>query len=249
VSGGLLEIAGVEKRFGGLAALAGVTFTVAPGEILGLIGPNGAGKTTLFNVVTGVLRPDAGAVRFDGRDISRAPGHEICRLGIGRTFQTVRPFLDMTVRENVAVGAFFGNRGAGLSREQRDRLAAEMLDVVGLGAKADVPARALTLVDRKMVELARVLATRPRVVLLDEVLAGLHPTEMLHATRFIARMRDEMGITVIWIEHVMRALMSTCERVVVLNYGQVLAAGRPAEVVENPDVVRAYLGEKRAAAP
>ncbi len=244
----VLEITGVEKRFGGLAALAGVTFGVARGEILGLIGPNGAGKTTLFNVITGVLRADAGTVRFDGRDISRRPGHEICRLGIGRTFQTVRPFLDMTVRENIAVGAFFGNRGAGVTREERDRLAAEMLAFVGLTAKADAPTRALTLVERKMVELARVLATRPRVVLLDEVLAGLHPTEMLHATRFIGRMRDEMGITVIWIEHVMRALMSTCERVVVLNYGQVLAAGRPAEVVENPDVIRAYLGEKRAAA-
>jgi branched-chain amino acid transport system ATP-binding protein len=240
----LLELSAVSKRFGGLKALDAVTFEVCQGDLLGLIGPNGAGKTTLFNVVTGVYRPDGGGIRFDGRDIGRLAGHQVCRLGIARTFQTVRPFLDMTVRDNVVVGAHFGNRGAAGPPAERDRLVDTMIDFVGLSPKAQVHPRSLTLVERKMVELARVLATRPRLVLLDEVLAGLNPTEMGRATGLIRRLRDEMGITVLWIEHVMRALMSTCERVVVLNYGRVLAQGGPAEVVANPEVVKAYLGEK-----
>jgi branched-chain amino acid transport system ATP-binding protein len=242
----LLEVRSVEKRFGGLRALAGVSFAVRPGEIAGLIGPNGAGKTTLFNVVTGVYRPDAGQVWFGGQEVSRLSGHRICRLGIGRTFQAVRPFLDMSVRQNVLVGAHFGAADGG-RRGLRER-AEELLEFVGLRRKAGLPPRSLTLVERKMVELARALATRPRLLLLDEILSGLNPTEMAHATALIRKMRDEMGITILWIEHVMRALMSTCERVVVLNYGQVLAEGTPAAVVQNPEVVKAYLGEKRVKA-
>lgn len=242
----LLEVRSVEKRFGGLRALAGVSFAVRPGEIAGLIGPNGAGKTTLFNVVTGVYRPDAGQVWFGGQEVSRLSGHRICRLGIGRTFQAVRPFLDMSVRQNVLVGAHFGAVDGG-RRGLRER-AEELLEFVGLRRKAGLPPRSLTLVERKMVELARALATRPRLLLLDEILSGLNPTEMAYATVLIRKMRDEMGITILWIEHVMRALMSTCERVVVLNHGQVLAEGTPSAVAQNPEVVKAYLGEKRVKA-
>jgi branched-chain amino acid transport system ATP-binding protein len=240
---GVLEIHDVHKHFGGLRALDGVSFDVRRGELLGLIGPNGAGKTTLFNVATGIYAPDRGRVRFEGHEIAGRQPHQICRLGIGRTFQAVRPFLDMTVRQNVVVGAHFGH-GAGERRDEARR-ADQILELLDLQAKAEIHPRHLTLVDRKMVELARALATRPRLLLLDEILSGLHPTEMLHATTLIRRMRDEMGVTIIWIEHVMRALMATCERVVVLDFGRVLADGAPAAVAANPEVVRAYLGEKR----
>jgi branched-chain amino acid transport system ATP-binding protein len=239
----VLEIRDVHKRFGGLRALDGVTFDVRRGELLGLIGPNGAGKTTLFNVATGIYAPDRGDVRFEGHPIAGRQPHQICRLGIGRTFQAVRPFLDMTVRDNVVVGAHFGH-GAGERRDEARR-ADQILGLLDLQAKAHLHPRHLTLVDRKMVELARALATQPRLLLLDEILSGLHPTEMLHATALIRRLRDEMRVTIIWIEHVMRALMATCERVVVLNFGQVLADGAPAAVAADPEVVRAYLGEKR----
>ncbi len=242
----LLDVQDVRKHFGGLHALDGVSFGVMGGELVGLIGPNGAGKTTLFNVLTGVYRPDAGQVRFGGHDIARLPGHRICRAGIGRTFQAVRPFLDMSVRDNVLVGAHFG-AGADDPREER-QAADEILAFLGLRPKAATHPRALTLVDRKMVELARALATRPRLLLLDEILSGLNPTEMVQATRLIRRLRDERGITIVWIEHVMRALMSTCERVIVLNFGQVLAEGTPAAVAANAEVVKAYLGEKRVQA-
>jgi branched-chain amino acid transport system ATP-binding protein len=239
----ILEIQDVHKRFGGLRALDGVTFDVRRGELLGLIGPNGAGKTTLFNVATGVHRADRGHVRFEGHEIGGQEPHRICRLGVGRTFQAVRPFLDMTVRQNVLVGAHFGH-GAG-TRPDEQRLADEILDLLDLRSKADVHPRQLTLVDRKIVELARTLATRPTLLLLDEILSGLNPTEMVRATTLIRRMRDEMGVTIVWIEHVMRALMTTCERVVVLNFGRVLAHGAPAAVAADPEVIRAYLGEKR----
>lgn len=242
--GALLDIRGVERRFGGLRALAGVDLAVRPGEIVGLIGPNGAGKTTLFQVVMGLLRPDRGTIRLGGKEITGLPPHAICRLGLARTFQSVRPFLDLDVRANIMVGAHFGNPGS--RQETKDRVD-NALEIVGLLPKAMMQPRHLTLVDRKMVELARALATRPRLLLLDELLSGLNPTEMNAATRLILRLRDDHQITIIWVEHVMRAIMSTCARVVMMHFGKVLVDGTPSEVVADPAVIQAYLGTKGAA--
>jgi branched-chain amino acid transport system ATP-binding protein len=235
----------IRKQFGGLKVLQRVSFELTRGQIVGLVGPNGAGKTTLFNVVTGVQQADGGSVLFDDVDIRRLPGHRICRLGIARTFQAVRPFLDMTVRQNVLVGARFGGRG---SRKEAAAAVEEAIGLVGLTAKADLRAGSLTLVDRKMVELARALATRPTLLLLDEILSGLNPTEMNGATALIRRLRDDRQITILWVEHVMRAVMATCERVIVLHQGTVLADGAPAAITADPAVITAYLGEKRTTA-
>jgi ABC-type branched-subunit amino acid transport system ATPase component len=242
----LLEIEGLEKRFGGLRALAGVDLVVRTGEIVGLIGPNGAGKTTLFHAIMGTIRADGGAIRFGGAAIDHLPSYAICRLGLARTYQTVRPFLDLDVLENVVVGAFFGKTGLSAS-ERQDRVN-RALAIVGLSAKAHLRPRQLNLVERKMVELARALATDPKLLLLDELLSGLNPTEMAAATGLIRRLRDEHGITIIWVEHVMRAVMATCPRVVALHFGRILIDGTPAEVASDPEVVRAYLGAKGAEA-
>ena len=242
----LLEITGLEKRFGGLRALAGVDLKVWEGEIVGLIGPNGAGKTTLFHTIMGTARADRGAIRFAGAAIDGLPSHAICRLGLARTYQTVRPFLDLNVVENVVIGAFFGQPGLS-SAARRDRVE-RTLEIVGLAGKANLHPRQLNLVERKMVELARALATGPKLLLLDEPLSGLNPTEMAAATELIRKLRDEHAITIIWVEHVMRAVMSTCPRVVVLHFGQVLIDGTPAQVVSDPGVIRAYLGDKGAKA-
>ena len=247
MSGGpLLTVTGIEKHFGGLHALDGIDLTVKEGEIVGLIGPNGAGKTTLFHVIAGSLRADRGTVRFAGEDISGRPGHAICRLGLARTYQTVRPFLDLSVQDNVVVGAHFGSPGLS-PREERERVD-RALALVGLTGKAALHPRQLTLVDRKLVELARALATNPRLLLLDEIISGLNPTEMLAATNLIKQLRGVHGITIVWVEHVMRAVMNTCPRVVMLNLGKVLIDGSPQDVVRNPEVIRAYLGEKGARA-
>jgi len=239
----LLEGRKVTKHFGGLVAVKEVDFIVNEGEIVGLIGPNGAGKTTLFNCITGVYRPTSGKIMFDGKDITGLKPHQVCKLGIGRTFQIVEPFLGMSVLENVMVGALFGrNRSISLSDARKKAL--ECLEFVGLADKKDVLADNLTLVDRKALEIARALATDPKLILLDEVAAGLNPTETLRAMDMIKKIRDERGITIFWIEHVMRAVMGTAERIIVIHHGEKIAEGPPKEVSNNKKVIEVYLGQE-----
>lgn len=231
---------GLRKAFGGLQALDGIDLTVAQGEIVGLIGPNGSGKTTFFNVITGYFRPDHGSVRLAGRELAGLSAVAICRAGIARTFQLVRPFAQMTARQNVMVGRAYGAAPAhSLAEAARD--AEELLEFVGLARRASVPAHNLTLVERKRLEVARALATRPRLLLLDEVMAGLNPTETAGAMELILQIRQR-GITVIMVEHIMQAVLGVSDRVVVFNAGQKIADGPPAAVVTNPAVVEAYLG-------
>jgi branched-chain amino acid transport system ATP-binding protein len=225
----------VARSFGGLRVLHGVTFAVAEGEIVALIGPNGAGKTTLFNLVSGLLRPSAGSIRVAGRDIGALPAYRIARLGLGRTFQTPRPFLDLTAADNVAAAARWAERPGGTP--------SELLALVEMADQADVPARRLTGGRRKLLELAMALALRPRVILLDELLAGLTPTEAARATAVLRRIRDERGVGLFWVEHVMKAIMTTAERLIVLHHGEVICEGAPAAVARDPRVLEAYLGE------
>lgn len=241
----LLSLEGVTKRFGGVAAVSEVSFEVAEDEILGIIGPNGAGKTTLLNCVSGVHRLDAGRIVFRDEVISGLPPHRVARLGIGRTFQVVKPFQSMTVRENAAVGALFGSQEARLPPRQAFRAADEILELVGMGAKSGLRVGSLTVPDRKRLEVARALATRPRLLLLDEVMAGLNPVEVDDALEMVRKIHAQ-GVTIVLIEHVMRVVVGVCQRAVVLNFGQVLAQGPPREVLEDSQVIEAYLGEKYA---
>jgi len=239
----LLEGINVSKYFGGLAAVKDVEFKVGEKELVGLIGPNGAGKSTLFNCISGIYRPTSGTIKFNGEEITRLKPDEICRLGIGRTFQLVRPFLEMTALENVIVAARFGC-GTRTSLGDARRSALDHLEFVGISEKKDKMARDLTLHERRFVEIARALATKPEVVLLDEVLAGLNPTETTEAMGLIRRIRNDLGVTVFWVEHVMKAVMGTAERIMVLHHGEKIAEGTPSEIAKNEDVVKAYLGEK-----
>ncbi|HEY3110618.1 MAG TPA: ABC transporter ATP-binding protein [Chloroflexota bacterium] len=236
----LLRLEGLARSFGGLRAVAGVDLALADGEILGLIGPNGAGKTTLFNLVAGALRPTAGTIRFRGVDVTARPPAERCRLGIARTFQLVRPFPRLSVLDNATVGRLYGREPSG-SRAQAEREALEVLALVGLADRAERPAGSLTLVDRKRLELARALATRPILLLIDELLAGLNPTEVVAAMGLIERIRAE-GVTIVMVEHLVKAVFGLSDRVVVLSAGEKIAEGRPAEVAADQRVVDAYLG-------
>ena len=226
-------------------AVNGVELAVQDGEILGLIGPNGAGKTTLFNMIAGALRPSAGRIRFAGADITRLGAHQRCKCGIARTFQLVRPFPDLTVLANVAVGRVYG-RDAVWNRRRAEAGALESLQRVGLADRAQVEAKHLTLVDRKRLELARALATHPVLLLLDELLAGLNPTEVLQAMDLIRNLRAS-GITILMVEHVVQAIFDLSDRVVVMSAGERIAAGTPAEVAADPRVIDAYLGTVHAA--
>ena len=238
----LLEGQGVTKYFGGLAAVFEVDFHVDPGEVFGLIGPNGAGKTTLFNLISAALTPKSGAIKFKGRNITGLKPHQICRMGVARTFQTVKIFANMSVLDNVALGALFGV-SARISSADAERQAAALLEFVGLSTLKAVPAKDLTLANQKRLEVAGALATQPELLLLDEIMAGLNPAEVAQAMELVARIRDR-GITIIMIEHVMKAIMSVCDRIMVLHHGQKIADGTPQEIANSKTVIKVYLGEK-----
>jgi branched-chain amino acid transport system ATP-binding protein len=237
-----LEISDVSKLFGGLGALAHVSFTVNKGEILGLIGPNGAGKTTLFNVVNGFYRPSTGDVSFKGDRISHLKPHQICKMGIARTFQVVRPLQRMTALDNVIASAFLRAK----SKVEASEIAAEMLTFTGLYEDRNVISKGLPLGKRKKLEITRALATRPDMLLLDESFAGLNPSEQNELITIIREIRAR-GITIMVIEHHMKVIMSISDRIVVLNYGQKIAEGTPKEIGNSPVVIEAYLGEAQSA--
>ncbi len=242
----LLQVTNLSKDFGGVGALAMVSFNISPGEIVGLIGPNGAGKTTLFALLSGFLTPSHGEIRFMETAIAGMRPDRVCHLGMARTFQVVRPFLEMTVFENVKAGAVFGKPG-GRSAKEIHRAIDEILASTGLSNHARHISHSLSLPERKRLEVARTLATRPRLLLLDEVLAGLNPREIEEAIPFIRSLNAEREITLLMVEHNLRAIMGICRRILVLNFGQLIFDGTPEAAVENPEVIRAYLGEKQNA--
>jgi branched-chain amino acid transport system ATP-binding protein len=236
----LLEVEGLSKSFSGLRAAQDVTFSVSEDEIVALIGPNGAGKTTCFNMIAGVYRADAGTVRLAGERIDGRRPDQICRAGVGRTFQLVKPFAGLSVVDNVVVGALNAHRTVAEARKGAE----EVLDLIGLYAKRAHPAASLTLPERKRLEVARALATAPRMLLLDEVMAGLRPTEVDHMVQVLRDLNARRRITVLLIEHVMRAVMALAQRVIVMHHGQIIAQGTPDEVTRNPAVIESYLGEE-----
>ncbi len=244
---GILAGKKITKRFGGLTALAEVDFEVRRGEIVGLIGPNGSGKTTLFNVISGIHAPDGGKLFFADRDITSLPPHRRAQLGIGRTFQIVRPLAGINLAENVSTGVLYGRQGIANARAAHEK-AMEILNFTGLADKADRLPGELVLEDRKRLEIARALALHPEVLLLDEVYAGLNPTEITGAIDLTFRIREAYGTTIFMIEHVMKAIMSTCSRIMVLNFGTKITEGTPEEVANHPEVISAYLGAAYAAA-
>jgi len=238
----MLEGEKVTKYFGGLAAVSQVDFHVEKGEIFGLIGPNGAGKTTLFNLISGAFTPKSGVIKFKGKKISGLKPHKICRMGMARTFQEVKIFPNMPALQNVALGALFGTPKKNVSTAEAARRAEELLDFVGFSVPKTVPAGGLTLVNQKRVEVARALATEVDMLLLDELMAGLTPTETADSMELVTRIRDR-GITVFMIEHVMKAIMGVCDRIMVLHHGEKIADGTPKEIATSKKIIEVYLGE------
>jgi ABC-type branched-subunit amino acid transport system ATPase component len=239
----LLELDDVEKHFGGLPAVDGVTVTADDGEILAIVGPNGAGKSTLLKLIVGLETPSAGSVTLDGDDITRDPPHRVRQKGIAMVQQTPRAFSTMTVLENVALGAMFGRAGGHRDEEGALEIARELLSFVGLEDRSHDNVGSLNLHQQRFLELARAISGRPRLLLLDEVMAGLNDVELDASVEMVRTARDQYGITVIWVEHVMKAVMKLAERIVVLDFGKVLTEGQPEEVMRDPAVVEAYLGE------
>jgi branched-chain amino acid transport system ATP-binding protein len=243
--GVLIEGKGLTKSFGGLTAVKKVDFYLDEGEIIGLIGPNGAGKTTLFNLISGILPPDSGKIIFLGNDLTGFKSFEICRIGVARTFQIVRPFLKMTCVENVLVG-ILGRQERDSGKESKRKEAKELLGIVRLDRFTETLAKDLTLIEKKRLEVARALASRPKVLLLDEVLAGLNPSEILQALELIEIIRSKLKVTIFWIEHVMGAIMKASDRIIVMDQGEKIKEGKPEEVVSDRRVIEAYLGESDA---
>ncbi|MFC7518048.1 ABC transporter ATP-binding protein [Herbaspirillum sp. GCM10030257] len=238
MSRNILEVRSLSKRFGGLQAVSNLSFDIAPGEILGLLGPNGAGKTTAFNLIAGFHRLDQGEIRFEGKDIAGMVPHQICQTGIARTFQLSKPFGGLTAIENIMVGAFARASNRTMARHS----ASELLQFLGLAAKADVDANDLTAFDKRKLELGRALATQPRLLLMDEVVAGATPSEAGEMVELVRRVRDR-GITVLIVEHVMKVIMGLSDRVIVMEQGKLIANGIPSEVVRMPEVLKAYFGD------
>ena len=238
----LLEGEKVTKTFGGLAAVSDVDFYADQGEVTGLIGPNGAGKTTLFNLISAALVPKPGVIKYKGRDITGLKPYKICRMGICRTFQTVKIFANLPVMENVRVGALFGS-AKNPSPAEATKKAEEYLEFVGLSRVSNIPAKDLTLANQKRLEVARALATMPELLLLDELMAGLNQTEITQAMELVKQIREK-GVTIVMIEHVMKAIMNVCDRIIVLNYGKKIAEGTPQEIANSKTVVEVYLGEQ-----
>ncbi len=237
----ILEGEGVTKYFGGLAAVSNVDFNVAQGEVVGLIGPNGAGKTTLFNLISGALAPKPGVIKFKGEKISGLKPHKICQMGVARTFQEVRVFANIPAFQNVLLGSLFGTP-TGISGAKAAGEATELLEFVGLSALKDIPAGGLTLVNQKRVEVARALATRAKLLMLDELMAGLNSTETAEAMELVTKIRRR-GVTIFMIEHVMKAIMGVCDRIIVLHHGEKIAEGTPKEIATSKKVIEVYLGE------
>jgi branched-chain amino acid transport system ATP-binding protein len=239
----ILHLENIRKSFGGLLVLADIDLSVEQGQIVGLIGPNGAGKSTLFNIITTIYKPDAGDIFLDQQRITGYPPHKICRLGISRTFQLVKTFLSMTALENVLVGSIYGNQQGNKHARRR---AIEALDLVELSSKKNVITAHMTLSERRLLEVARALASMPLVTLLDEPMAGLNPSETAKMLQVINRAREERNVAILWVEHKVDAIFHLCDRVVVLDYGCKIAEGRPELIARNPDVIEAYLGQSLA---
>jgi len=240
----LLQVQGVIKRFGGLQALTQVTFDLPKGQILGLIGPNGAGKTTLFNTINGVYHPEEGRILFQGKDVTNKMPYHLAKMGMARTHQIVRPLNELTVRENVMVGACFGHEDQSLGKAAK--IADEVLEFVGIASRADRLAGSLNVAQKKRLEMARALASHPHLLLLDEVLAGLNPSEIDGMIQMILGIRAQ-GVTIIMIEHLMKAVMNVSDRILVLDYGEQIAEGSPNEIANHPKVIEAYLGDPKLA--
>jgi len=237
----LLEVNSVTKKFGGLVAINDVSLNIDEGEIVGLIGPNGAGKTTMFNLITGFYRPDSGSIKFMGEDITGRKPSEICKKGIARTFQLIKPFLNMTVFDNILCGALCRTNSVDVAKKE----ALKIIEWMGIDKKRNALTRSLTLAERKLVEVGRALATKPKLLLLDEVAAGLNPVETEETIKLIRKLRDT-GITLCLVEHVMKAVMTVSDRIIVLDHGSKIAEGTPKEVSQNTNVIEAYLGRSYA---